>query len=134
MTSPGTPQGRFAQAIRDRHLWRAIMAAYELEHVTLENALELVLLAAEDGDDRWPRFAARWHARFVSETPGIGAAESALVLAAASALGGPLSEPAAEILRRALRATRSGRLNRRTGERQRPTAPTRPAVEDRGAV
>jgi hypothetical protein len=49
------------------------MAAYELERVGLEDALELTILAAEVGDERWPRLAARWHARFVSETPGIGA-------------------------------------------------------------
>ena len=76
-----------------------IYAAHELEHVTLANALELTILAAEVGDERWPKLAARWHCRFVSETPGIGAAESAFVLAAAGALGGPLRELAARTLR-----------------------------------
>src|SRR5436305_1876863 len=38
------------------------------------------LLAAEVGDERWPKMAARWHARSASETSGIGAAESALAL------------------------------------------------------
>jgi hypothetical protein len=33
--------------------------------------------------------AARWHSRFVDETPEMGASESALVLAAVCALGGP---------------------------------------------
>ena len=41
------------------------MAAYELEHVTLENALELTILAAEQGGQWWPLFATRWRARFV---------------------------------------------------------------------
>jgi hypothetical protein len=99
MTSQGTPHGRFSRAIRDRHFQRAIMAAYELEHVTLENALELTILAAEVGDRRWPKLAARWHSLFVDETRGIGAAESAFVLAAACALDGPLSELAAKTLR-----------------------------------
>jgi hypothetical protein len=63
-------------------------AAHELDDVTLANALELTILAAEVGDERWPKLAARWHARFVDETPGIGVAESAFVLAAAGALGG----------------------------------------------
>src|SRR5919204_7067835 len=103
MTSQGTPHGRFARAIRARHLQQAIHAAHEVEHVTLANALELTILAAEIGDERWPKLAARWHSRFVEETPGIGAAESALVLAAAGALGGPLSDLAAHTLRRALR-------------------------------
>jgi hypothetical protein len=58
MTRHGTAKGRFAHAIRDRYLIRAVMACYELEHVTLENALELPILAAEQGDKRWPTFAA----------------------------------------------------------------------------
>jgi hypothetical protein len=70
MTSQGSAQARFSRAVRDRHLQRTVMAAYELEPVTLENALELVLLAAELDDPRWPRFAAHWHARFVEETQG----------------------------------------------------------------
>ena len=63
------------------------MAAYKFEHVTLENALELTILAAEVGDKRWPLFAARWHARFVSETPGIGTANPALGLQRPARLG-----------------------------------------------
>ena len=61
----------FARAIRDRHLHTRGHAAHELDHVTLERALEPTILAAEVGDERWSTFAARWHARFVSETPGI---------------------------------------------------------------
>jgi hypothetical protein len=80
MTSQGTPQGRFSRAIRDRHFHRAGMAAYELDNVTLANALELSILAAEVRYERWPKLAARWHSRFVDETSGIGAAESALCL------------------------------------------------------
>lgn len=53
------------------------------------DALELTILAAEAGDERWPKMAARWHSRFVDETPEMGASESALVLAAVCALGGP---------------------------------------------
>ena len=84
MTSQGTPHGRFARAIQARHLQQAIYAAHE------------------------SKLAARWHARFVGETPGIGAAESAFALAAAGALGGPLSELAAGTLRQLVR-TRGGR-------------------------
>jgi len=51
------------------------MAARELGYVSIEDAL-----AAELGDKRWPKLAERWHARFVSETPGIGVDESALAL------------------------------------------------------
>jgi voltage-gated potassium channel Kch len=49
--------------------------APRLEHVTLESARwSLPILAAEQRDERWPTFAARWHAGFISETPRIGAA------------------------------------------------------------
>jgi len=34
------------------------MAAHELDHVTLENALELTILPAELGHERWPNLAA----------------------------------------------------------------------------
>jgi hypothetical protein len=86
---------------------QAIYAAHELDHVTLANALELTILAAEVGDERWPKLAARWHCRFVSETPGIGAAESAFALAGVCALGGPLSELAAQTLRHLAARTRT---------------------------
>jgi hypothetical protein len=36
----------------------------------------LTILAPEVGNERWPKLAARWQSRLVSETPGIGAAES----------------------------------------------------------
>jgi hypothetical protein len=42
---------------------------------------------------------ARWHSRFVDETPGIDVDESGLALAAAAALAGPLGELAVYILR-----------------------------------
>jgi hypothetical protein len=38
----------------------AVMAVYELEHVTLENALELTILAAEHGDKRWAEEGLSW--------------------------------------------------------------------------
>jgi hypothetical protein len=45
----------------------------------------LTILAGEHGDKRWPTFATRWHARFVSETPEIGSAESAFARSPGSA-------------------------------------------------
>ena len=85
--------------------------------MTLANALEFTILAAEVGDERWPKLAARWHCRFVSETPGIGAGESAFVLAAAGALGGPLCDwppgPCDSSYTGARKRRRQPRLNRR---------------------
>ena len=68
------------------------------------NALELAILAAELGDKRWSKMAARWRARFGSEKSGIGPAESAWALTGLGALGGPLPELAAETLRQLARS------------------------------
>ncbi len=64
------------------------MAARELESVSLVDALRLALLIAEFEPERWPRAAARWHARFVLEATGIGLDEAALALSAVRALRG----------------------------------------------
>jgi hypothetical protein len=66
----------------------------------------LTILAAEIGDERWPKLAARWHARFVSKTPGIGPPESALVLAAAGALGGQTFRAGRQTLRQLAKGAR----------------------------
>jgi hypothetical protein len=86
MTSLATAHGRFARAIRDRHLRRAEMAAREMGELSLADALAFCLLLADLDPERWSRAAARWHARFVLEAPGIGLVESALVLHALQAL------------------------------------------------
>jgi hypothetical protein len=87
MTSQGTAHGRFQRAIRDRHLRRASMAARELGTVSLADALALTLLAAEVGDDLWPRAAARWLGRFIVESPAITIGEAGLAAAAVRELG-----------------------------------------------
>jgi hypothetical protein len=99
MTSQGTAHGRFQRAIRDRDLRRATMAAHELGHVSLADALALTLLAAELEDERWPRVAARWLARLVIESPAITINEAALAAAAVLGLIGPDRPLAAETLR-----------------------------------
>jgi hypothetical protein len=62
-------------------------------------ALALILLIAEFEPERWPRAAARWHARFVLEARGIGLDEAALALAAVRGLTGSHGELAAQTLR-----------------------------------
>lgn len=99
MTSQGTARGRFGRAIRDRHLARAEMAVREMGRLSLADALSLLLLIGEFEPERWPRAAARWHARFVLEARGIDLDEVELVLAAVRALCGPHSELAAQTLR-----------------------------------
>ena len=58
------------------------MAALELGHLSLADALALTLLAAALGDERWPRLAARWLGRFIVESPAIAINELALGAAA----------------------------------------------------
>jgi hypothetical protein len=67
-------------------LFHAELAARELGHLSVADALSLALLIAENEPTRWPRAAARWHARFVLEAKGIGLNDSSLALAALAAL------------------------------------------------
>jgi hypothetical protein len=60
----------------------ALSAARELPHVSLEDALELVLLIREKEPERYGRAAARWAARWSSELPGVDLGEAQLVQAA----------------------------------------------------
>jgi hypothetical protein len=99
MTSQGTAHGRFQRAIHRRHVQAAEMAAREMGGLSLADALALALLIAESDPERWPRAAARWHARFVQEARGIGLDEAALALSAVRALPGSHRALAAETLR-----------------------------------
>ncbi len=99
MTSQGSAHGRFQRAIKRGHLFHAELAAREMGHLPLADALALALLIADAEPKRWPRAAARWHARFVLEAKGIGFDESALALAAVGALPGEHRELAAQTLR-----------------------------------
>src|SRR2546423_11895234 len=98
MTSKGTAHGRFQRAIQRRHLFHAELAARELGQLSLTDALALCLLIAEREPARWPRAAARWHARFVLEARGIGLKESAMALQALTGLTGAAGEASAQTL------------------------------------
>jgi hypothetical protein len=94
------------------------MAAHELDHVTLENALELPMLAAEVGDERWPRLSARRHARFVNETPGNRFGQFRPSACRGRRTRRPLSELAAQSLRQLVRHPFR---RRQTSSKDRPT-------------
>jgi hypothetical protein len=99
MTSQGTAHGRFQRAIRDRDLRRAAMAARELGHVSLADALALTLLAADLDDECWPRAAGRWAGRFIVESPAVTISEALLATAAVAGLAGPDRPLARETIR-----------------------------------
>src|SRR2546429_2395981 len=98
MTSQGSAYGRFQRAMRRGQLFHAELAARELGHLSLADALSVALLIREAAPARWPRAAARWHARFVLEAKGIGLDESSLALAAIAALAGEHGDVAAQTL------------------------------------
>jgi hypothetical protein len=90
MTSEGSTQERFQRALQRRNRFHDEVAARELRALNLADALKLTILAAEAGDKRWPKMAARWPSRFVDEPRDPPQTESAFVAAAAGpVLGGP---------------------------------------------
>lgn len=88
MTSQGTDQGQFARAVERRNVATALAIAYDRGQIGIFAALQLVLLVAEEEPHRYPRYAARWHARYVlRDRPDL--ARSQLVLAALLAIPSP---------------------------------------------
>jgi hypothetical protein len=97
----GHPHAHLQRAIERRHLLSAEAAARQLERVALADALALTLLILEQEPRRFSRAAARWHARFVLDTPRVGLGDSQLALAAVAALpDGKAAAALAELARR----------------------------------
>jgi hypothetical protein len=84
--SPGSAYAQFRRSLNRGNLTSALSAARDLPHVSLEDALELVLLIREQRPDRYSRAAARWAARWSTELPRVDLAESQLVQAALASL------------------------------------------------
>jgi hypothetical protein len=56
-------------------------AAAKLDHVGLDDALEILSLMTQDGDPRFERAAARWIGRLLTETPLITLKEARWAIA-----------------------------------------------------
>jgi hypothetical protein len=69
LTAQGNPRARFKRAIERRSLLNAELAAREMDKVTLEEALQLVVLYAEQADPRAERAMVRWLGRLFLEKP-----------------------------------------------------------------
>jgi len=93
MTSHGRPYARFQRAIASGNADLAWIAALELQHVDLEDALALVLLVV--GDQRQSAAATRWLGRLCLETRGLTLGRAQL---AADALAGLPDRAAARAL------------------------------------
>jgi hypothetical protein len=99
--SKGHPHAHFQHAIELGHLLSAETAARQLGRLSHADALALTLLIREQASARFPRAAARWHARLVLGTPGVGLGDSQVLLAALAALPDPrASKMVSELCRR----------------------------------
>jgi hypothetical protein len=65
--SQGTAHGRFARAIRERHVLAAEMAAREMGQLSLVDALALVACYARTGSPKFEQAAVRWLERLAAE-------------------------------------------------------------------
>jgi hypothetical protein len=77
----GSPHARFRRSLETGRLSIVLMAAAEMPRLELDDALEVLVLMARDGDPRFDRAAARWVGRLLAERPlRLADARFALVL------------------------------------------------------
>lgn len=88
MTAQGSAHSRFKRALATGKPSIATAAALELPQVLLEDALGLVLLYRDAGDERFERAALRWHLLLLSELPTLGLAGASVSAQALLAIGG----------------------------------------------
>jgi hypothetical protein len=82
----GSPYAAFRRAIEARNLTRALTEARDLPQISLVDAAELVVLAAEQHGPSFERWAGRWAARYALEEVNVTLEEAQLVLAALAGL------------------------------------------------
>lgn len=98
MTSQGHAYARFRRALKAGNVLLAVAAAHDLRMVSLADALELLLLLARQGGERYARAAIRWHSRYCREVQALSGAEATAVLGLLLMLDGPRGKPAAQAL------------------------------------
>ena len=86
MTAQPSANIRFRRAIDARSVVLAELTAREMRHLTLEDALELVVLYAEAGDEKFERAACRWLSRLTNERENLTLTEAQLAAVALGAL------------------------------------------------
>ena len=67
MTSQGSPYARFKRALLTKNLALIESAARELPHISIEDALRILVVMGAKRDPRYSRAAARWAARVAAE-------------------------------------------------------------------
>jgi len=77
----GSPHARFRRSLETGRLSVVLVAAAELQHLELDDALEVLVLMARERHPRFDRAATRWVGRLLAERPlGLADARFALVL------------------------------------------------------
>jgi hypothetical protein len=102
LTSQGSAHGRFQRAIDRRNVDQAELAARELGHLSLLDALSPVTLYARQDSPKFEPAAVRWLARLATEGREIRIADVQLAASALSCLRGRRGERARELLFRLL--------------------------------
>jgi hypothetical protein len=82
----GSRNAAFRRAIEARNLTRAITEARDLPQISLADAAELVVLAADDHEPSFDRWAGRWAARYALEETNVTLGEAQVVLAGLAGL------------------------------------------------
>lgn len=77
----GSPHARFRRSLQTGRLHVVLAAAAELQHLELDDALEVLVLMARERHPRFDRAATRWVGRLLAERPlGLADARFALIL------------------------------------------------------
>jgi hypothetical protein len=63
----GSPYARFRRAVELGRLPAVLVEAAELPQIQLDDALEILVLMAKEGDPRFDRAATRWVGRLLAE-------------------------------------------------------------------
>ena len=116
--SAGAAHAAFRRALERRHLAQALAAAHDLPVISLADALELVLLAADRDPPTYDRAAARWLARYSLEQRHVDLAESGLAHAALTAIRNTTRRRAGLLLLLALAKERQARELAKVIERE----------------
>jgi hypothetical protein len=77
----GSPYVDFRRSLETRNLKIVLPAAAELQSISVDDSLEILVLMAESGDPRFERSAARWVGRLLIETPPMTLKEARWVMA-----------------------------------------------------
>ena len=86
MSIKGGPYQRFRRALAIGRLPLVLASAAELPRLELDDALEVLLLIADQDEGRFPRAATRWLGRLALERPDLSLPELRLAVAACELL------------------------------------------------